>query len=144
MDLILLKLRIRNSIYINLETQSFFSLTNEKYQGSKSSILTSDVTYTGNIWKWYHCMTGDLVLGQTGRRLSSFYLDGSTGGTKWGQARELSSLFMSIAFWKGCLAPGDTSKEPVEACGMQVSSTNFKGLWELPDFSGQDVFCTRQ
>ena len=37
---------------------------------------------------------------------------------------------------KAVLAPGDTSTEPVEACGMQVPSTNFKGLQELPECLG--------
>ena len=37
-----------------------------------------------------------------------------------------------------CLAPGDTSKEPMEAWEKQVVSANFKGLWELPEFLGPE------
>lgn len=60
---------------------------------------------------------------------------------KWGQFGEHSSFFMAIAKWvfsKSSLPLGDTSKEPVGTWGMQVSSTNFKGLQELPEFHGPE------
>lgn len=82
-------------------------------------------------------MVGDPVLGQNGRSLSSFNQDGSTGGTKQSYLKSAHDSLWALLnepFWKGCLAPGDTSKEPVETWGMQVSSTDFKGLWEPPEF----------
>lgn len=91
-------------------------------------MLESGVTYTGYFYKCCPCTIGDFVLGQTGRKLSSFYLDGSTGGTKWGWFGEHPSLFTSTAFWKGSLAPGDTSKEPVEPVECRFPPQTLKGF----------------
>lgn len=79
----------------------------------------------------------DLVLGQNGRRLSPLYQDGNAGGKNGANLESIHHSLWALLnepFWKGCLAPGDTSKEPVEACEKQVASNTLKGFGNYLSF----------